>query len=323
MNLNPDSAAESDFVRARQAAIIFPRPPLPVYQISGTDAVRYLHGRLTQDVKSLMPGSGARTLILTPQGKIEGQFLLLRQEQGFLLISDPLPDNEAEKAFMAALLRFKVADDITVEPCSLSCLSLVGPKSSESLEQLLHIRPPQSAFEHTTLAIDGRDILIAAHPRRGFPGFDILLSPDEKEKLIARFASHLPLGGPAAWEMIRIASGSPQMGSDLDEHILGPEIDLTELVSFDKGCYAGQEVVEMATARGRPNRKLLVLRAKSQSAFAAGTEINVADKKCGFITSSCYFPERGESLSLAFVKTALADEPAFDAGGLALLPVAL
>lgn len=284
---------ESDFRNAYADAVLFGPRRLPIWRISGADAVRYLHGRVTQNIKSLEPGRTARSLVITPQGKIQGQFQIYREPGSLLIISDPLSTKEAADNFLGALLQFKVADDVTAEDLSdtLEVYSAIGP-NAEALAK--------------KISPDPKNILPRAWGK--LPGFDILSAPGTGTAHVAA-----QVADPLALEMIRISEKVPRMEIDLSEKILGPEIDVGELVSFDKGCYAGQEVVEMATARGRPNRMLGVFEGSSSGELpASGTEIfteGEPGKSAGWLTSSVAFPSEKKFRALGFLKTAALDEP--------------
>jgi aminomethyltransferase len=88
-----------------------------------------------------------------------------------------------------------------------------------------------------------------------------------------------------------------------------------ELVSFNKGCYAGQEVVEMATARGRPNRQLVKFSVPGRE-VTAGSKLSTDNSKAaaGEVTSSVYLPQDNRSLILALVKTSELEKPLFSEG---------
>ena len=95
-------------------------PNTQTYQVSGPDAERYLQGRITQNVKTLAVGETKWSLLLTPNGKIQGKFLISRgASDAFYIATDPMPNDEAIAEFESALLQFKVADQLTLERVEL------------------------------------------------------------------------------------------------------------------------------------------------------------------------------------------------------------
>ena len=273
----------------------------------------------------MVPGQGKRSLVLTPQGRIQGQFVLLRRESDFVVVCDPGSGDEPEKIFAAALLQFKVADRLTLDTMrpELALLSIQGPRAHEALHAAGAESPPPEALQHAQVSLAGTSVLILHHARSTASGFDIILPQSAlsgiKELFLARGKTlDLQEAPLETAKQLRIAAGIPEFGSDLSEKILAPEVPLDELVSFTKGCYAGQELVEKASARGRPNRQLMRCRAPGK--LEEGSEIflgsplgpalgllgeTAGGKACGFITSCCYLSVEDASICLAFIKASV------------------
>lgn len=106
---------------------------------------------------------------------------------------------------------------------------------------------------------------VIPHSRGRFPGCDILLPRSaEAEFLGALTPLGVHLGDDDGLEALRILGRVPRYAAEITEKTLTSDLPLDGLVSFTKGCYAGQEVVEMATSRGKPNRELVVLQYRHQ-----------------------------------------------------------
>jgi folate-binding protein YgfZ len=208
----------------------------PTFLVQGRDARRYLHGRLTQDIKSMTIGSTRRSLLLTPQGRVQGKFrVICAGENDFVLISDPLSSAAERSELIANLLQFKVSDEVILKE----------------------------------------------------------------------------LNGDNVKEQIRLLVGEPLIGKELTEKTMGTDIDVTEYVSFNKGCYTGQEPVEMSTARGRPNRALIHFFVEGEIKNLEGVEIGSSGK----ITSASFIPELKKTFGLGFVKFDQREEKLLSAGG--------
>lgn len=297
---------------AKDNAVVFGPEELPIFRVRGGDAVRYLHGRLTQDVKGLAEGHAKRALILTPQGRIQGHLVLLREAEGFLVVSDPLPDEETRKVFTSALMQFKVADDVSLHETNYKRLTVIGTLAGRW--------PPMQPSTNLTF-VNTDSTVVLRRDRGSVIAYEIFGESPAVEALRTELiGAGAASGNSDAFEMLRIAAKIPQMGSELSEKVLGPEVDVEQVVSFDKGCYSGQEVVEMATARGRPNRMLSLFEGVGREAPAQGTEVFLPEdsKAVGIITSTCLLRGEGKVLALGFVKTPAADAPLFLAGGVEL-----
>lgn len=319
------TSVEACFQSAKTSVSVFEPAAQPIYRLRGADVTRYLHGRVTQDIKSLRPGSGARSLVLTPQGRILGHFQILCESGGYLLVVDPLSTPAAQDDFVHALLQFKVADDVVLTPeAELQILSIIGPEAERLLEALTSVVLPTGQLSHETVQAAGAAVVCVRHQRGAFAGFDIICSKHHASEVLSeirRLKPEVSVGDAEAFEAIRIAAGIPRMEADLSEQVLAPDIDLTELASFQKGCYAGQEVVEMATARGRPNRKLVLLRGSAAEPLPEKLELYSDEQLCGAVTSSFCLPSKQEVYALAFLKTALADRTEYRTqSGIRLIP---
>jgi tRNA-modifying protein YgfZ len=104
----------------------------------------------------------------------------------------------------------------------------------------------------------------------------------------------------AAAELVRVESGRPRYGADLDENVIPQEAGLNErAVSFTKGCYVGQETVARLFYRGKPNRHLRGL--KLSAPVAPGTPLRLGEKEVGRVTSVAVSPVHGP-IGLALVR---------------------
>jgi len=112
-------------------------------------------------------------------------------------------------------------------------------------------------------------------------------------------AGALPVSDEAA-ECLRIESGRPRYGVDLDDGVIPQEAGLNQrAVSFTKGCYVGQETVARLFYKGKPNRELRGLRSDEQ--LPVGAVLSFADREVATVTSSTVSPRLGP-LSLALVR---------------------
>jgi folate-binding protein YgfZ len=271
--------------------------PHSVFKISGPDRVRYLQGRVTQDIRNIRDNNALWSLILSPQGKIEGVFYILCQEDCCILVSDNSDSSWREK-FLSSLLRFKVADQVFAEDVSDS-YRVMSVFSKEPLEESL-VEKLSSHGEYSALLRRGSlfclDIMFTGEVPAGFP---------QDESGITEVSSD-------DFDRIRLEAGFPLAGRDIPESIFAPDLPLSRYVSFNKGCYAGQEVVEMATARGRPNRTLVHVR--GEGSFAAGSELLLfvknddEMKKAGFVTSIASDLALTEFTALGYLKTVFMEE---------------
>ena len=115
----------------------------------------------------------------------------------------------------------------------------------------------------------------------------------------------------AAFDYLRIQDGQPRFGRELTEEYIPLEANLWADVSFNKGCYTGQEIIARMESRGRLAKKLV--RLLPEAPVAAGAELSAAGKKAGRITSAAVGPDG--PVALGYVRTTLLDENAILAAG--------
>jgi aminomethyltransferase len=113
--------------------------------------------------------------------------------------------------------------------------------------------------------------------------------------------------GVEALESLRIEAGIPRYGPDLAEDTLLLEADLLNAVSFTKGCYIGQEIVERSRTRGHINWKLVGLIVNASEAPGPGEKLSSNEKEVGEVTSACVSPTLGKTIALAYVRREVAE----------------
>jgi tRNA-modifying protein YgfZ len=229
-----------------------------VLRVSGADAAAFLQGLLTNDVEGLAAGGGRYCALLTPQGKILFDFLVLREagaSDGFLV------DCPADQA--AALARrfgfYRLRAKILIEDVSADLGVAVMWDGA-----------PEGAMAGIAYA-DPRDA------RLGF-------------RVIAPRAQAMAAGEAdlAAYEALRIALGVPKGGVDFPYGDIFPHdanMDLLHGVDFDKGCYVGQEVVSRMRHRAALRKRIVRLRAPG-AAPAPGTPVLDGDQVVGTLGSA-------------------------------------
>jgi folate-binding protein YgfZ len=102
-------------------------------------------------------------------------------------------------------------------------------------------------------------------------------------------------------EVLRIENGLPLYGVDADETTIVPELGIENLISYNKGCYVGQEIIARIHFRGHIAKQLtgLILEAEAKP----GDELKSLDgKNAGRVTSVVFSPILGKFIALAFVR---------------------
>ena len=267
-------------------------PDRTLLQIEGTRAVAVLNGLLSTDVTALRPGDAALSFVLTSKGRPVALPVVLRLDDSILL--------DVSRAALPGLLDHfgtylppRFASVVPLDDGRR--VSLIGPRSAEVAAEL-HL--PGSLFR------------VERAPEEG-AGVDIYLPDGGSDQEAIESAARAAGGEVAAaadYETWRIERGIPRFGLDITAENLPQETGLVpRAVSFDKGCYTGQEVVARIHYRGQVNRHLRGIRpadSYSGPSIPPGTEISREGRVVGTITSWCDSPRLGP-IGLGYVRREL------------------
>ena len=268
-----------------------------LFVVEGKDAVTYLHGMITNDVKQLKPGKWMLASMLSHKGKLLSDFLVCREEDRFWI---EVPKTAAENLF-DSLKKFVLAAQVqlTEHFSDFSIFTLMGPQVTEAISDL-------PAFgEFGKVMIQKIPCLVAAGDEPVNPTFQIYVPAERSEDVQSFFVqSGVTLISDTAFEALRIERGIPKYGIDLDEsHLLLEVPYLERTVSYTKGCYVGQETVARLHARGAnvARRLMGIVSDSSSEEICVGTTVFYGDLEVGKTTSSCFSPQLEKPLALAFV----------------------
>ena len=278
--------------------------------LTGADRIRFLHGQVTNDVKKLRPGEGCYAALVTAKGKMESDLNIFNLQDELLLDFEP----GLTAKISARLEKFIVSDDVQIVDAAphYGLLSVQGPQAEavvRSLGIFSELPPGVLRFVKVADATLG-EIYLMNHPRLGSSGFDLFVPTDSlgavADKLIAAAKA---AGGCAcgwqAFEIARIEAGIPRYGVDMDETNLPLEAGLeSRAVSYSKGCYIGQEVLNRIHSIGQVTKELRGLRlADALPALPAkGDKLFHGGKEVGYLTSVVKSPALNLNLALGYVR---------------------
>jgi folate-binding protein YgfZ len=265
-------------------------------RMTGEDRTRLLHAMATNDIQRLTSWHGCYTFFLNAQGRILADANVFTFDNSYLLDTEP----EIGEKLLRHLDQYVIADDVTLadESQQWAVIDVEGPTSSKILEQL-HAK----AFEQPWDIQAWEGGMIAAVSATGAVGFRIFVPYSEKSDIIAELTkAGVPEATPDEVRTVRIENGKPRYGEDITERYLTQETNQMQAVTFGKGCYLGQEIVERVRSRAQIHRILHSIRIRSQSAPQPGTKLNVQGKDIAEITSAAFSPRLGEVAALAYVR---------------------
>lgn len=276
-------------------------------EVRGPDATEWLQGLLTQDIARLQIGEGAPAVYLTPQGRMVADLRVLRGE-GLYLLDTPAV---SRATLLSRLDQFVIMEDVTVADVTdtLGCLTVLGRHAAASVAACTG-RPMSElealpAFGHLPLDMGG---LVVRTEAFGVEAFDLLAPADSLGGWSTLLSARLAPASAAVLETARIEAGRPRFGVDMHEDTIPLEAGLeTRAISFDKGCYVGQEVVIRILHRGqgRVARRLVWIvaapSARGPAGWHPGEQVHLGDKVVGHVSSVCWSPARSAWLAMAML----------------------
>jgi len=279
------------------------------FEMSGKDAASFLHGMVSNDVKSLREGEGCYTTCLTPTGKMIADFRIFALSDRLLV----LISKTKKKETLAHLDKFIFLEEITFQDLEgkTSLFSLQGPLSEKLMETLVGKSLPWALYHHEPLEVQGIPLRVFASSHTGEKGYDLLL-PFEAVSHSTQLLEERgrPYGlrkvGPQTLEILRVEAGIPYFGMDMDESTIPLEAGLETAVSFTKGCYTGQEVIARIKHIGHVNRMLVGL--KCEGVVSRGDPVIQGENEVGLVTSSSDSPAARSHVALATVRREAATE---------------
>jgi folate-binding protein YgfZ len=256
--------------------------------VRGSDRFRWLSGMVTNTVNDLFPNTGAWNLVLNAQGRIQGDLTVWRDGNEQLELE--IAADQIER-LMAHLEHFIIMDDVELAPLDgESALGLTGPLADEVLVRL-GLPALAETLTCSGMEWNGLDLRIV----RGYgvlaPHYELWAPTARVKKMwnALRTAGATPVGTGAV-DALRIAEGIPAYGIDMIERDLPQETSQMRALSFSKGCYLGQEIVERIRSRGNVHRHLRPLEL-SGPIPQPGTELAIeGGAPAGHFTSAAELP---------------------------------
>ena len=218
----------AEYRAALEGCALFDETERCELEVTGADAVGFLHRILANDVRGLAPGSGNRNLLLGPKGKVLHDFdLLPGPEGGYRLSTEP----GAATDLAAKLDTYIFAEQVTLRErgASSAPLEVVGPRAAQVLERALGTAPPAEPYRPLDTARDGNALRLVALPVAGSPGWRVDAGPAGAAAMwkALRAAGATP-AGRVARDSLRVEAGRAQWGVDIDENVYPQEARLED-----------------------------------------------------------------------------------------------
>jgi folate-binding protein YgfZ len=296
--------AESEYSAVRELGIgLIDLSSRGRLRVTGTEAIMFLNGLITNDMKTLGENRWMPAVFPTVQGRIIAPVRIAHVDNGYLIDTEPV----THERILKTLERFTLAGDFRVEDLAdtTSMLTVQG-KAPEHVLRTVFDWPNEDLDRIAAGQISsrGEQVTFMRATHTGEDGFDLVISNENAPALWDALidAGARPVGYDAL-EMLRIEAGIARYGRDMDETNVVTETNLDDAVSFTKGCYIGQEIIVRIKHRGHVAKKLTGLMFDQVESIEAGAVIKTTDgKDIGRITSSTVSPVLGKTVALGYVR---------------------
>src|SRR5450631_4100449 len=274
------------------------------FSFTGPDRARYLNAILTNNIKELANGAGVISLLLNAQGRILAEMETFASADELFCVSYRM----IREKLAEVLEKYIIMDDVTLsdETEKFGTLTIEGPEAAAVVKELtrfdlgglgelgwaeVNVGPKSGGLSGS---IPCRMVMRSPG---GVAGAEFIVGREQLEPLwdVLLTAVRQHGGGPIGYRALsaqRLVQGTPWFGYDFSEKQIPHEAGLeTSHISYTKGCYTGQEIVERVRSRGQLNRRRVEL-IFSGGVPENGANLTVDDKPAGFVTRAAqsWFP---------------------------------
>jgi hypothetical protein len=234
---------------ALSETIVVPIDSIGVLRVSGPDAEEFLQAQLTSDISDILPNSSAIGGYCNPKGRLLAVFMIFREKDDYLLISDSEGLPKVMKTLSMYILRMKVnlAIDTSFIP--------IGFIGGELDEIMCKLRKTATA---TSDVINSIKEPYVSFVWPNHPGLLVLLPEFCVKTVWPIIAKHAKIGPPRHWDLFEIRAGIPRITLGTTTSFIPQSVNLDQIngVSFTKGCYPGQEIVARVRYLGRLKHRM-------------------------------------------------------------------
>jgi folate-binding protein YgfZ len=307
-----DTAAEYRLI-SRKAALV-PRLDRGLLELTGVDRQDWIHNLVTNQVKHLLSGEGAYAFALNVKGRILFDVNILVRADSIWL--------DVDRRFLLAakvhLKKYIIVEDVTVTNRSEEYVR-VGLTGLQAFEIMGELGAPHAgampALGLDRIRWDGLEIPFVRHDFCGPPGVELFVPADRAIDVWSALCDRAPGSpiAPAGWEAAnchRIEAGIPWPISEINDDVVPAEtMQLERAVSFTKGCYLGQEIVERMRSRGALAQRLVAFEIEGDRVPLSNADVVDEDgKHVGTVTSACHSVARNGVIGMGYLKVGIDEE---------------
>lgn len=282
-----DSAAELNY--AKNDTVIIDLSHFGLIQISGEEAHAFLQGQLTCDVTTIKSDKAQYGGYCTPKGRLLANFLLWQNESYLMQLPASLCA-AIQKRLSMYVLRAKV--QLMDSSQSFIRIGVAGVNARLIIEKIIGERFDTDRRLAVKLSEQTNVICLASNR------FEIVTNVEYAPTLWKHIKAHAHPVGAACWDWLEIQSGIPVILPVTQEEFIPQMInmDAIESVSFQKGCYPGQEIVARTQYLGKIKRRMYLANISTSASVSAGDDVfsaKTAEQSCGKIVNAAPSPSGG------------------------------
>jgi len=302
------SAPEDEYKALTEGAALLDRSSAGRLRLAGEDALDLLNRLSTNDLTTLDVGQGLPTVLTSNKGRIIDLLFVLRQADDLLVLTAA----ETRQKVAEWIDFYTFVEDVTVTDITdeTAMFSVAGPGSAKVLDSAAGADISSTGrYQSADAELVGVASLVIRTDHLRLPEYYLMVpasdGPALREGLLrANQGDVLTPVGIETVNAVRIENGAPEYGAELSEAYNPLEADLLDLISFDKGCYVGQEVVTRLNTYKKVQKYLVRLRLASESGIESGEKLLLDGKQVGLVTSSATLPGREGAVGLGYVRKA-------------------
>jgi folate-binding protein YgfZ len=302
MMAEPISTSEYSAVRDAGAGLIDQSSRARIL-VSGSEAVMFLNGLITNDMKTLAVNSWMPAAFANVQGRLLAAVRIAHRADGFLIDTE----SATRETVITLLDRFTLAGDFHLQDLTdeTAMFSVQGRGAPEIISRVFGgeaANVERQKIVNTQFGDATVNVIRATHTAED--GFDLFVEANNSSKFhdALTAAGAAPISD-ATFETLRIEAGVPLYGIDMDENNVVTETNMDDAVSFTKGCYLGQEIIVRIKHRGHVAKKLSGVVLADSTPVPRNSKIISSDgKEIGRVTSSTFSPRLERAIALGYLK---------------------
>lgn len=302
----PSAAILAEYAAALADAALHVRADRGLIEITGKDRAAWLHNLVTNEVKKLQAGEGNYAFAVNVKGRCVFDCNIMVSAEGILLDVDLRWIDAA----IRHLTKYTITEDVILKDVSAAFgrIAIMGPGAADVVGRLCGANlTPMAQLQHVGVKIADADVRLIRHDFAGLPAAELIIPIAAFDRVVSTIDAAGPLSriGNEVVRMLRIEAGIPASVDDIDDDVVPPETMQVERgISYHKGCYLGQEVIERMRSHGVLPRKLVGIRLAREGSPGRDSTVNVDGVAVGRITSTAWSPALSATLALGYMKSA-------------------